>query len=112
MAHSNWCGKSCSECNQPCKLDESFPCSLDCKAIDSKTNLHNLSICISCGADLVNVTQEEASEIIETRELLGCFYVKESNGKFTGIDNSKGDAWTEEFDDMVSCFKWLYGVEE
>ena len=31
MAHAEWCGKPCSECASPCKLDESIPCSPDCE---------------------------------------------------------------------------------
>ena len=30
MAHKDWCGKPCSECTNPCKLDEEIPCSPDC----------------------------------------------------------------------------------
>lgn len=28
--HKNWCGNPCSECQNPCALDESIPCSPDC----------------------------------------------------------------------------------
>lgn len=28
--HKNWCGNPCSECQNPCALDESTPCSPDC----------------------------------------------------------------------------------
>ena len=31
MAHKDWCGKPCSECQNPCKLDYSLPCSPDCE---------------------------------------------------------------------------------
>jgi len=31
MAHMDWCGKPCGECLNPCKLDESIPCSPDCE---------------------------------------------------------------------------------
>lgn len=31
MAHREWCGKPCSECKNPCRLDESIPCSPDCE---------------------------------------------------------------------------------
>ena len=30
-------------------------------------------------------------------------------GQFIGIDNSTGDAWTEEFPDKNSCLRWLRG---
>lgn len=31
--------------------------------------------------------------------------------KFIGIDNSTGNAWTEEFPDEASCLRWLAGEE-
>lgn len=41
-------------------------------------------------------------------EPLGLFYLEERE-KFVGIDNSTGDAWTEEFPDKESCLRWLTG---
>jgi DNA-directed RNA polymerase subunit RPC12/RpoP len=54
------------------------------------------------------ITKEQASEIIETRTQTGRFYTKESD-LYIGIDNSTGDAWTEEFKTKKSCLKWLNG---
>lgn len=54
------------------------------------------------------VTKEQASEIIETRTPTGCFYTKEGD-LYIGIDNSDGNAWTEEFKTKKSCLKWLNG---
>lgn len=57
-----------------------------------------------------NITKEEASKIIETREPLGLFYlITVDAGKtiFVGIDNSTGDAWTEDFKSFTKCKKWL-----
>ena len=54
------------------------------------------------------ITKEQASEIIETRTQTGRFYTKEGD-LYIGIDNSTGDAWTEEFKTKASCFKWLDG---
>jgi len=31
VAHRDWCGKPCADCANPCKLDESIPCSPDCE---------------------------------------------------------------------------------
>ena len=42
---------------------------------------------------------------------LGLFYLEEDR-KFVGIDNSDGNAWTEEFQDKDSCLRWLNGEEE
>lgn len=29
--HKDWCGKPCCECENPCALDETIPCSPDCE---------------------------------------------------------------------------------
>lgn len=54
----------------------------------------------------ISVTQ--ASDIIETRTPKGRFWT-EDDGVYIGIDNSTGDAWTEEFSDQQSCLAWLNG---
>jgi hypothetical protein len=64
--------------------------------------------------DIKKVSVEEAENIIETREPIGLFYCIEKSihtGKnvYIGIDNSYGDAWTEEFHSLVSCKKYLEG---
>lgn len=62
------------------------------------------------------ITPAEAHELIESGaehdryEPLGRFYLEE-DGKFVGIDNSDGNAWTEEFPDKASCLRWLEGEE-
>lgn len=33
MSHQDWCGKPCGECEHPCALDESMPCSPDCEIL-------------------------------------------------------------------------------
>ena len=52
------------------------------------------------------ISQEKANEIIETREPLGKFWCKEGN-IYVAIDNSTGDAWTEDFDNYEECEKYL-----
>lgn len=52
------------------------------------------------------VNQEQASEIIETRKPLGKF-VQDTGVEYIGIDNSDGNAWTEEFPDLRECLEWL-----
>jgi hypothetical protein len=52
------------------------------------------------------ITTDQAKSVIETREPLGLFYVLE-NGIYTGIDNSNGYAWTEEFTGLRKCKLWL-----
>lgn len=47
-----------------------------------------------------------ATIIIDTRQPLGLFHLM-GNGVYIGIDNSTGDAWTEEFFNLRQCRKWL-----
>ena len=108
MAHSNWCGKTCSECSEGfCNVDMAIPCSPDCEAINPKTNLANINICIGCGANLIDITAEEGFNIITNRTPVGKFYCK-GDGLFVGIDNEDGEAWVEEFKSQEECFRWLY----
>lgn len=56
------------------------------------------------------VTSEEASKIIETRKPLGKFYEVDFEAEeiiYIGIDNTTGDAWVEEFQDIEECICWL-----
>lgn len=48
MPHKDWCGKPCAECENPCKLDESIPCSPDCGYLGSNGELH--LGCVGCDA--------------------------------------------------------------
>lgn len=50
----------------------------------------------------------EAEKIILSRKPLGKFMFRE-NGRYTAIDNTHGDAWTESFSCMQSCMSWLKG---
>ena len=59
------------------------------------------------------ISQEDARRLLNScdgtggrYEPLGLFYLEERE-KFVGIDNSTGDAWTEEFLDKESCLRWL-----
>lgn len=54
---------------------------------------------------------DHALEVIDTREPIGLYYVKE-DGFYTGIDNSTGHAWTEDFDTKEDCFNWLIGASK
>jgi hypothetical protein len=56
--------------------------------------------------DILKVDKKKASEIIETRQPLGSFYVEYKNS-FVGIDNTTGDSFVEEFKDKETCMKWL-----
>jgi hypothetical protein len=59
--------------------------------------------------EIKTITGKEGLEIIEKRKPLGSFIIEEENGTFTGIDNSTGDAWTEEFKKKINCIDWLNG---
>jgi len=52
------------------------------------------------------IKPEMAAQIIDTREPLGYFYVLK-NGVYVGIDNSNGQAWTEDFQNLYQCKRWL-----
>ena len=52
------------------------------------------------------VSQNEAHKIIALRGCKGLFWTIE-NGRYIGIDNRDGNAWTEEFDTLSECKQWL-----
>ena len=55
MAHNDWCGKPCSDCGDPCKLDQEIPCSPDCENLNPdgsrKTEQCNEAGCDACISD-------------------------------------------------------------
>jgi len=62
------------------------------------------------------VLKEEISEIINNfannaSNEEGKFLTVEGN-KYVAVDNSTGDAWTEEFDDIQDAIDWLNGKFE
>lgn len=42
---------------------------------------------------------------------IGRFYVKDGD-VYVGVDNSTGDAWTEDFTTLEDCIEWLKGGEK
>lgn len=58
------------------------------------------------------ITKNEALEILDCvdgkYEPIGQFFLQDG-GKYIGIDNRTGDAWTEEFDSLRECLLWLSG---
>ena len=52
------------------------------------------------------IKPEQADSIIDSRQPMGFFYVLDA-GVYVGIDNSTGNAWTEEFQSLRKCKKWL-----
>lgn len=64
----------------------------------------------------IRITPEQAEIIIKTRQPLGLFFLNDKTGDgrkvYVGIDNSTGDAWTEEFGSKTACVRWLRGEVE
>jgi len=61
-------------------------------------------------SEIKEVDSKTAEDIIEIREQLGQFYyIDTKDNVYVGIDNSDGEAWTEDFDSLEDCIKWLKG---
>lgn len=54
------------------------------------------------------VSDKFAKQILEERKPLGLFWQFDGN-VYTGIDNTHGDAFCEDFCSKEECFKWLRG---
>lgn len=54
------------------------------------------------------VEKSDIIEIIEKRDRIGLFYCKDGDF-WVGVDNTSGDAWTEDFNTEKDCIKWLMG---
>jgi len=61
--------------------------------------------------EITYVSSDKMSEIIETRKPLGLF-IRKDNGIWIAVDNSTGDAWTEEFKNHTAASKWLRREQE
>lgn len=56
--------------------------------------------------EITKITKEEANKIIETKEPEGLFWLIDGD-TFVVIDNSRGEAFVEEFDDEEEGLQWL-----
>ena len=56
--------------------------------------------------EIKEITKEEAFKIIETKEPEGLFWLIVGD-TFIAIDNSRGEAFVEEFNDKEECLQWL-----
>lgn len=56
------------------------------------------------------ITKKQFENIIDTREPAGSFLLLNKNS-FTGVDNTTGDAWVEDFKDLQNCLRWLHGED-
>jgi len=57
--------------------------------------------------EIEKVTPEAMEQIIDTREPRGLFYRRAGRRLYVGVDNTSGDAWTEEFRSLRHCKRWL-----
>lgn len=62
--------------------------------------------------EIKEISVSQMAVIIEEREPIGLFYHEECSDLFTGIDNSTGDAWIEQFRTLEKCLRWLNRIEE
>ena len=54
------------------------------------------------------VSPEKVLDMIDFRTPLGLFLMKEGR-KWVAVDNTTGDAWTEEFSRKRQAVRWLRG---
>ena len=57
------------------------------------------------------INPEQLLYVIDFRVTLGLFLTKEGH-KWVAVDNSTGDAWTEEFPRKRQAVRWLKGKFE
>ena len=58
--------------------------------------------------EIIQVSNQEARKIIDTREPIGLFYeICERTGLYVGIDNLYGHANVEELPTKEQCIRWL-----
>lgn len=60
---------------------------------------------------IYRVSPEYLCQIIDHRTPCGLFLTKEGN-KWVAVDNTTGDAWTEEFSRKRQSIRWLRGKFE
>lgn len=58
-------------------------------------------------AEYEEVSHEFLKMVIEERDPTGMFYTQVENGNYVGVDNLKGEAWTEEFVHFKTLERWL-----
>lgn len=59
------------------------------------------------------VGRAEAKNIITKKSPIGKYWLFDvATCAFVAIDNTTGDAWTEEFDTKEDCLKWLEESKE
>ncbi len=56
--------------------------------------------------EIREITNEEGAKITIEREPRGLFYQQDGD-IYVGIDNTTGEAWTEDFESLDECLAWL-----
>lgn len=70
MAHKNWCGKPCAECQNPCWLDYALPCSPDCKNLgqDGEPDPEKCRGCDAYEEYCIMIDEEEEEELSDAEQ--------------------------------------------
>ena len=63
----------------------------------------------SADMPIEQISQAKGEDVIASREPEGLFYMRKG-GRYIGIDNRTGDAWTEDFPTLDECKEWLTRV--
>jgi hypothetical protein len=63
--HEKWCGEPCGKCKKNCTLDESIPCSPDCKMLDYNGNPKNLRNCLESDCDAIICVEKIQDAVAE-----------------------------------------------
>ncbi|WP_042351317.1 hypothetical protein [Bacillus massiliigorillae] len=58
--------------------------------------------------DIIKVSNEEATKIIQTGNPTGLFFTIEQ-GRIVGINNTHNDLLVEDFNRFTECTEWLQG---
>lgn len=62
--------------------------------------------------EIREISVSQMAVLVEMDGPIGLFYYKEGSDLFTGIDNSTGDAFIEQFRTLEECLRWLNKIEE
>lgn len=56
---------------------------------------------------IIPLSEEQLNNVIRTFEPKGLFYHETRDGIFIAVDNTTGEAWTEEFNSYMRAQKYL-----
>lgn len=54
---------------------------------------------------------EKTDKVIDTGRPYGLFLILNKDKTFTGIDNTSGEAFTEDFKGLKNCLAYLHGAD-